>query len=71
MNPELAQQIARAKHDIDHGCDGPITSFVLIFRATELARSGKYDAETVANALAEALNDYHWLIDDELLETGS
>lgn len=64
--------IVRCQDDIDHGCDGPITAFVLIARATELAASGAYHPETVANALDRALRDYHWLVDNgELIETGS
>lgn len=47
--------IARAKHDIDHGCDGPITAFVLISRACRLVEKRKYDSETIANALHAAL----------------
>jgi hypothetical protein len=50
--------IASAQHELEHGSDGPITSFVLIARATRLAASGKFGASEVANALAQALEEY-------------
>lgn len=64
--------IESVKRQLDHGCDGPITSFVLIARATALAASGKVPSETVANALYECLDEFHWLVGEgEMHETGS
>jgi hypothetical protein len=40
---------------IAHGCDGPLTAFVLISRATDLAANPDSDREKVANALYEEL----------------
>ncbi len=59
------------KERLNHGCDGPITPFVLISRAINLAygQSGEH-AENIANALHELLIDYGWL-KEGLVETGS
>lgn len=72
---DTEQKIAHQKNadTIDHGCDGPITPFVLIMRAIELAQSGKVPASIVGNALHEKLTEYGWLSDDPdaIVETGS
>jgi hypothetical protein len=57
----LASQIGKVMHEISHGCDGPVTCFVLISRATELAASGRFSAEAVANGLSEALSEFGYL----------
>jgi hypothetical protein len=56
--PEL---ISRARRQITHNGDGPITPFVLISRACELSRRGEVPAEVAANALHEELSDRCWL----------
>lgn len=71
---EACANIARAKREIDHGCDGPLTAFVLISRAARLAERRKYDSEAIANALLESLTEYGWIFrncDEETIETGS
>lgn len=49
------QQIGFAKEEIMHGCDGPLTRFVLISRAVKLAAKNKFSSDAVANGLSEAL----------------
>ncbi len=41
--------------DIIHRTDGPVTQFVAISRAMELAANKTYPAEDIANALNECL----------------
>jgi hypothetical protein len=53
---DLAISLAR-KDMFDFISGGPITAFVLISAAAELADKGPYDAEAVANALWEELNE--------------
>jgi hypothetical protein len=73
----MGDDIAKFRAQIDHGCDGPITSFVLIARACFLANRAKNETEVtaIANALSDALSDYGWLIPEgrmgEWIETGS
>lgn len=50
------EQIRRAYEDITHGCDGPITTFVLIGRAIELASKKSHNNDALANALVQALD---------------
>ncbi len=40
-----------------HRCDGPVTSFVAISRACELAAKGTFPPDVLANALDSALVD--------------
>ena len=54
--------IGQIRIDISHGCDGPITAFVLISRATEIKDA---DPETIANALYEELLSYGYIVDPE------
>ena len=42
---------------ISHKADGPITAFALIRRATMLAKQANVEAEWLANALFEELQD--------------
>jgi len=51
---DTTSTINSIRDELAHGCDGPITSFVLICRATELAGRG-FDPSNVANALIEEL----------------
>lgn len=52
--------IERARGELTHGCDGPVTAFVLMCRATEYAhRTGEHAA--AANALDEALREFGYL----------
>ena len=56
-----ANCIGKAKHELCHGCDGPITDFVLISRAIRLGFQRKYSEEIVSNALIEALQEYQFV----------
>ncbi len=64
------------KEQLNHGCDGPITPFVLISRAIRLATNAPYiegysgHPENIANALDELLTEYGWL-KNGIVETGS
>ncbi len=62
--------IQQIKDRLNHGCDGPITPFVLISRATMLASSRTEFPENIANALDELLTEYGWLTNG-LVQTGS
>jgi len=66
-------EIRAAREKIDHGCDGPITPFVLIARACDLASGSERERSAVANALHGALVSYGWLSDgdDDKIVTGS
>lgn len=62
--------------ELTHGCDGPLTPFVILDRAIRLARTetGKsFSSDTIANALYEALDKYGWIESDPdaIIETGS
>jgi hypothetical protein len=68
--------IDRAKRHLAHACDGPITAFVLISRASEGIRlpgnQGGTSPTVAANALYELLEECGFLVgEDRLLETGS
>lgn len=65
-------QIELAKREIGHRCDGPITPFVLICRATEYATACNREnaPRAAAEALAELLEEYGWL-NEGVEETGS
>ncbi len=60
------------KEQLNHGCDGPITPFVLISRACLFAQETKdpVKAMDIANALNELLTEYGWL-KNGIVETGS
>jgi len=49
--------IDQIKSDIAHLTDGPLTLFVVIHRASELAASGEYSAYDISNALYEVIKD--------------
>lgn len=71
----VLEEIAVVKGELCHGCDGPITSFVLISRAARLAIKNhaipNY-AEVIANALDDALQEYGYLSSDTAMyPTGS
>jgi hypothetical protein len=57
------KEMTAAKGDIDHNCDGPMTPFVAISRAITLASTHSYDAEVLANALDQILEEHGWLTD--------
>lgn len=61
----------QARDAINHGCDGPITPFVLIMRACELVEEGKYDVQSVANALDLELCERGWLAENAIEVTGT
>jgi hypothetical protein len=44
-----------AKDEIAHTTDGPVTEFVAICRAMEMAKSGGWSTETLSNALNSVL----------------
>ncbi len=48
-------RIINARAELSHTTDGPITRFVLIARACELAAKGEVAHDVVANALYEEL----------------
>jgi hypothetical protein len=66
---KLGREIEAVKSEIAHRCDGPLTAFVLISRAMELAAKGK-DTDLVSNAVYELLQEYG-LDTDASEETGS
>lgn len=50
--------------ELTHGCDGPLTPFVIITRAIELARSSKgasLSSDDIANGLYEAMVQCDWV----------
>lgn len=56
---------------LEHGCDGPITAFVVMSRCTELVARGA-DEEHAANALYAVLERWGFLkAADEAYPTGS
>lgn len=68
LNPKEQQKRIDAALDLlTHGCDGPVTRFVVISRALELASVGAYCTDAIANALDAALDQ----VGDETLVTGS
>lgn len=66
---DTAAEIEEALKAIDHYCDGPMTPFVAIGRACDLAASGDVSAEAVANALDLVLRSYGWMTnrDDKIV----
>lgn len=69
----MDRPIEKIRLEIAHGCDGPITPFVLIERAMRLADKRELGYAVIANALYEELVSRGWLVDDEdaIEETGS
>ena len=53
--------IVAVRRHITHQCDGPITTFVLIYRAMELVENNKCDADTASNALIIEMGSYGML----------
>ena len=49
--------IEQIKLEISHLTDGPLTMFVVIYRAAELAANGEYSAYDISNALYEVIKD--------------
>lgn len=43
-------------HELLSQCDGPVTPFVAISRAIELAYANTYNVEEISNALSDALD---------------
>ncbi len=66
------RSITAIKEQLNHGCDGPITPFVLISRAMYMAAGDQTieKATIIANALDELLTEYGWL-KHGIVETGS
>lgn len=63
-----------AYDEVTHGCDGPITVFVIMARATRLAARGSVKPEIVAEAMLYALRDFGYLSEEgcrEIYPTGS
>ena len=71
FSSELNAEINRFKRAIDHKQDGPITCFVLISRAMDLAKTGLYSVEVCSNGLHECLDEYGFLGPDKVYPTGS
>ena len=66
-------QIGKARELLRSQCDGPITPFVLISRATRLSAEKTFPDHIMADALHQELLEFGWIIadDDALVETGS
>ncbi len=60
----LKSMIYRAKQDINHSCDGPMTPLVAMNRACSLAKANIYSIDVCAEALEEVLLEYDWLVED-------
>lgn len=54
-----SEQIATAYREISHRCDGPVTKFVLIARATRYVAQFPELERAAAEALAQALEQIH------------
>ena len=64
--------INKAKKELTHGCDGPITDFVIISRGCFLLEKSKFNATIVSNAIAEALQEWGFMSrNNEVYPTGS
>lgn len=55
------RSVSEARAQIAHTCDGPVTSFVLISRAVELAAKGTFQPDVIAEALDVELVTRHML----------
>lgn len=53
----MNDQINQARLQIAHVCDGPLTPFVLIARAMDLAHNLDYDSRMSTDHISEALFD--------------
>ncbi len=63
---------SKAQQELEHGCDGPVTDFVLIARACRLAAKGTFGPGEIANALDQALREFGYLnSDNPVYQTGS
>jgi len=50
--------------ELTHGCDGPLTPFVILTRAIKLARSSNgtpFSADDIANGLYNVLAQFDWV----------
>jgi hypothetical protein len=65
----LDAQIAAIREEIAHTTDGPVTDFVLVSRACELAARGA-NPEACANALHEELASRGFLCDGWVQSSG-
>jgi len=63
--------ISSAREELSHGCDGPLTPFVLMSRATDLVARGKASADVAANALCEELESFGWVADPNAIDAAS
>jgi len=52
---------------IEHGCDGPLTPFVLISRAMLVVQQQRARAPMAADALYSALHERGWVTDSDTL----
>jgi hypothetical protein len=55
--PASYRAIDAAMSDINHKCDGPVTHFVAICRAMDLAAAGKHNPADLAEALYMLLSE--------------
>lgn len=62
----------KAKQKMAHGCDGPITDFVVISRGCELLANGEFGSKEIANAIAETLQEWGFMPrENSVYPTGS
>lgn len=59
--------IREIKNDLLDASDGPVTSFVVMYRACKIAKSE--DADTVANALYECLENFEEIPSNEFAQS--
>ena len=52
---QTSDSVAKAIDELTHGCDGPVTMFVVYHRAMILARLNAYPMIGIYDPLAEAL----------------
>lgn len=55
VNYSFDQEVESIVDDLIHEQDGPVTKFVVINRAMELAKNSGYDPYLLANALYQSL----------------
>lgn len=58
------QAVEKATRDLEHGCDGPVTCFVVIGRALRLAEAKTHHVDILSEALHDVLTVRGWLQDD-------
>lgn len=51
----------KAKDEMTHKCDGPITDFVIISRGCDLLAKGQFGSKEIANAIAETLQEWGFM----------